>query len=91
MVRLKAFVLLLFLLVAPAFSAEVTLTFLDVGQGDAILVQSEGKAALIDAGPGGCALGSMLRQRGIAGLDLVVASHHHADHIGGTPLFSLTY
>lgn len=61
----------------------VELVFLDVGQGDAILVRSpEGKTALIDGGRGSD-LAKTLRARGIASLDLVVASHAHADHIGG--------
>jgi competence protein ComEC len=61
----------------------VRVTFLDVGQGDAVLVQApEGQAALIDAGPG-VELASRLRGLGVDTLDLVIASHPHADHIGG--------
>src|SRR5262249_40847455 len=57
--------------------------FLDVGQGDAILIRSpEGKTALIDAGPSGHLVG-LLRDRGIRSLDLVAVSHHHQDHDGG--------
>src|SRR3954453_7431812 len=63
--------------------AEVTVSILAVGQGDAILVQSpEGKSALIDAGPSSHVV-TMLKQRGITSLDLVILSHHHADHYGG--------
>jgi competence protein ComEC len=58
-------------------------TFLDVGQGDAVLITSpEGKRALIDAGPG-ADLGPALARWGVDSLDLVIASHPHADHIGG--------
>jgi len=58
-------------------------TFLDVGQGDAVLIQSpEGQTALIDAGPG-VDLTSRLRGLGIDWLDVAIASHPHADHIGG--------
>jgi len=61
----------------------VYVTFLDVGQGDAVLITSpEGKRALVDAGPG-VDLGPALARWGVDSLDLVVASHPHADHIGG--------
>jgi beta-lactamase superfamily II metal-dependent hydrolase len=57
--------------------------FLDVGQGDAVLVRSpEGKAMLVDAGPGHVVV-DRLRERGVTSIDLVVVSHHHADHYGG--------
>lgn len=59
------------------------LTFLDVGEGDATLLQApDGKTALVDAGrePG---LADRLRSLGIERIDLLVASHADADHIGG--------
>lgn len=60
----------------------IEVTFLDVGQGDATLVRtSEGRTVLIDAGPGDPT--AALRDLGVEGLDLVVATHPHADHIGG--------
>ena len=60
-----------------------SIEFLDVGQGDSILIRSpEGKSALIDAGPSRNVV-DLLRARGIARLDLVVVSHHHGDHYGG--------
>jgi beta-lactamase superfamily II metal-dependent hydrolase len=61
----------------------VTVDFLDVGQGDAILIRSpEGKTALVDAGHSSD-LVSLLKQQGVTSLDLAVVSHHHADHYGG--------
>jgi beta-lactamase superfamily II metal-dependent hydrolase len=64
-------------------STIATVEFLDVGQGDSILIRSpEGKAALIDAGPSD-AIVPLLRSRGVTAIDLVVVSHHHADHYGG--------
>jgi beta-lactamase superfamily II metal-dependent hydrolase len=82
--------LLLCALVAAAASARaqdstaVRLVFFDVGQGDAALVISpEGKVALIDAGPAEAGLAGRLRRLEIDTIDLVVASHAHADHIGG--------
>lgn len=57
---------------------------LNVGQGDAALITTaEGRHILIDAGPTAHGVAEMLRKAGIDTLDLVVASHNHADHIGG--------
>ena len=58
---------------------------LDVGQGDAILLQSQGHAALIDAGEysQGVRVVQQLRALGISHLDYIINSHPHADHIGG--------
>jgi competence protein ComEC len=58
--------------------------FIDVGQGDSILIQSpEGKTALIDGGYGGSGTLAYLQSHGIARIDVMIASHPHADHIGG--------
>jgi competence protein ComEC len=88
--RLLAACLLLPALVAVAppaagqDSAAVRIVFLDVGQGDAALIVSpEGKTALIDAGPPDADVAAQLRRLAVDTLDLVVASHAHADHIGG--------
>ena len=63
-------------------SAQAQLVFLDVGQGDAVLVRSpEGRTALIDAGPR--SIVAQLRELGLDAIDLAIASHPHADHIGG--------
>lgn len=56
--------------------------FLDVGQGDAILLRSGGRTALVDAGPTD-AIAGRLRALGVTSLDLLLASHNHSDHIGG--------
>ena len=65
-------------------SARVELIFLDVGQGDAVLVRGPGnKTALIDAGPRAAHVAQQLADLGVDTIDLVVASHPHADHIGG--------
>jgi competence protein ComEC len=78
------------LLVRPAVSSpppqkdpDLTVEVLDVGQGDSILIRSpEGKTALIDAGPSHNVV-SLLKEKRVTGLDLVVVSHHHSDHYGG--------
>ena len=67
---------------ASAQDRSATIDFLDVGQGDAILVRSpEGKTALIDAGPSK-EIVPELKRLGVKSIDLVVVSHHHADHYG---------
>lgn len=60
--------------------------FIDVGQGDAILIQSgNGKNMLIDGGTKaqGAKVVAFLKAKGVSKLDYVVATHPDADHIGG--------
>jgi beta-lactamase superfamily II metal-dependent hydrolase len=66
-------------------NADLTIYFIDVGQGDAELLESNGHYMLIDAGPSdaGNAVVSFLRSLGVNELDVVVATHPHEDHIGG--------
>lgn len=61
---------------------ELELRFLDVGQGDAALIRNQGKTALIDAGRSSTIV-DRLQALGVTSIDLLVASHNHADHIGG--------
>jgi beta-lactamase superfamily II metal-dependent hydrolase len=59
---------------------------LDVGQGDGLLIVSPGgKTVLIDAGNAraGDGVVAALQSRNIRSLDLAIATHPHADHIGG--------
>ncbi len=55
----------------------------DVGQGDAIVVRSEGKVALFDTGPDPALLTACLADLGIDRIDLLVLTHFHLDHYGG--------
>jgi beta-lactamase superfamily II metal-dependent hydrolase len=65
-------------------SRTVTVDFLDIGQGDSILIRSpEGKTALIDAGPSRDAAVQALKRKGIEAVDIVIVTHHHSDHYGG--------
>lgn len=69
---------------APSPPNRFTVTFLDVGQGDATLLQAPGgSAVLIDGGPAGAGLLAKLRAAGVRSLDLVVLSHPQADHQDG--------
>ena len=64
---------------------ETTVTVLDVGQGDAVLVGQDGNYCLIDTGTAESqnALVRALRQAGIQDLEYLVLTHPHADHTGG--------
>jgi competence protein ComEC len=65
-------------------TAPLELHFLDVGQGDAVLIRApDGRAVLYDGGEHGDRLLAHLEELGVESLELVVASHNHADHIGG--------
>ncbi len=69
----------------PASGDETKVVVLDVGQGDSILVITPGgKTALVDAGePGdGKIILAALKKYGVDHIDLFVATHAHADHIG---------
>ena len=64
---------------------NVTVYFLDVGQGDSILVKTPSKNVLIDGGPtdaGGIVLAGLIAYQ-VGRIDLMVATHPHSDHIGG--------
>ena len=55
----------------------------DVGQGDAVLIRSEGATALIDTGPDPAPLTRCLTLLGVDRIDLLVLTHWDADHVGG--------
>lgn len=66
-------------------STNVTIKFIDVGQGEAILIALPEKTMLIDAGPTGSApkIAQMLQELGRNKIDYLVATHPDEDHIGG--------
>ncbi len=81
---------LVFVLFFPS-SKRLRVTFLDVGQGDACLLEfPQGVTMLVDGGEGGKyfdagrrAVLPVLRTYGIKRLNYVVATHPHTDHFGG--------
>jgi len=83
----------------PNAKHELRVTFLDVGQGDAALIESpHGKTVLIDAGirtlesdRGTDVIIPYLQYRGIDHIDVAVLSHPHNDHIGGFPAILQNY
>jgi competence protein ComEC len=73
-------------------ATSTRVTFLDVGQGDAAVIEAAGGAvAIVDGGgafddgfdPGERIVEPFLRARGITRLDLVALSHPHPDHLNG--------
>ncbi|NNB92089.1 ComEC/Rec2 family competence protein, partial [Corallococcus exiguus] len=79
-------------LLVPVLAPEPALriTFLSVGQGDAVVLRSQGHHALVDAGgvPEGADTGErfvlpFLKAEGVSRLDLAVLSHPHPDHALG--------
>ncbi|MCH8245956.1 MAG: DNA internalization-related competence protein ComEC/Rec2 [Bacteroidetes bacterium] len=68
-------------------SIYMSVTFLDVGQGDAALFFTPvGKSILVDTGRGYSSVRSIrahLAGRGVEKIDLLIISHFHADHVGG--------
>ena len=65
-----------------AAPAGLRITFLDVGQGDATLIQWRRSAILIDTGPPDGPVLTRLRRAGVRRLDLLVVTHAQADHDG---------
>ena len=64
----------------------LTISIIDVGQGDAIYVRAPGgRTMLVDGGDetAGTRVLGYLRRQGVNRLDLLVVSHPHSDHIGG--------
>ncbi len=71
-------------LATPPPPDALTVRFLDVGQGDATLIQDgAGAAALFDGGPPEARVYRLLRAAGVRRLDLMVATHQSRDHQGG--------
>jgi len=69
----------------PPLVGNVTVHFIDVGQGDAIFVDTPGLDMLVDGesrGEGNTVM-NYLRSLNVTRIDFVVATHPHADHIGG--------
>lgn len=76
--------MLLLLAPAPAQPPRgFAVTALDVGQGDAILVQHGQHAVLFDTGPPGAPLVREMRKAGVRRLDALVLTHSSADHESG--------
>ena len=71
--------------IGTAQAGTLTVTWLDVGQGDAAVIQCGGQSMLIDGGKPekSSYIYAWLQQHGLSYLDVIVATHVDADHIGG--------
>lgn len=67
----------------PVPPTGLTVSFLDVGQGDATLIQDGSHAMLVDTGPPTGPILARLAHAGVERLDALVVTHAQADHEGG--------
>lgn len=65
----------------------MAVSFVDVGQGDGILIECEDKVVVVDGGTSENApvFTAYLKSRGVKTIDCYIATHPHSDHIGATP------
>ena len=74
---------------AETFEAEgsgtMTVRFLDVGQGNSVLVESDGQYMLIDGGDYDYSsyVVAYLKNQGVETLDYMIVSHYDSDHLSG--------
>ena len=70
---------------SPAIGSGLTVHFIDVGQGDSILLTCGKQTMLVDAGSetAGGTVVDYLRAQGVTKIDYLVSTHPHRDHCGG--------
>ena len=73
---------LIFLGVLSSVCSAMSITALDVGQGDAFLIQTDNENILIDTGPPESRLKLMTALSSVEKIDKLIITHPHADHIG---------
>lgn len=68
---------------APPLPNGLRITFLDVGQGDGVLIQVPQGAVLVDEGPPEAHVADQVRRLGVRRLAAIVLTHPQRDHVGG--------
>lgn len=69
----------------PPPPGVLRITFLDVGQGDATLIELDGTAVLVDTGKPDSPILTRLKQAGVDRLDALMLTHAESDHEGAAP------
>lgn len=84
MKRIIIFVLLIAIIPCLIF-ASLEVHFVDVGQGDSIIINADGHYGIIDGGPSNKSqfLYSYIKKLGATPFELIVISHTDGDHVGG--------
>lgn len=73
----------LFIIIYPRIGKDLSITFLDVGQGDCAVLETHERTFIIDTGKTGKELESYLRFRGKNTVDAIILTHADKDHSGG--------
>lgn len=90
--KTKRYALILPIAALVFFSAQLipgkdsmSITWLDVGQGDSAVIEASGKTIVIDTGRTGKEVEGHLKYLGKSGMDVLVVTHADGDHSGGVP------
>ena len=75
--------LMCFLLLPCLALADLTVYYIDVGQGDSALIVCDGDAMIIDGGIPGDKVYSFIKNHGITKLEYMISTHPDEDHVGG--------
>jgi len=69
----------------PVGTTQLTVTFLDVGKADAIILTTERSCVMIDTGTAGTAddVSLSLKNLGVSAIDALIVTHFDQDHVGG--------
>jgi competence protein ComEC len=74
----------IYMILAASGKKDLSVTFVDVGQGDSAVVElPDGKTLVVDTGRTGRETAAFLRYRGKRDIDALVLTHSHPDHTGG--------
>lgn len=86
LIQIITVIFIFFSFLSLLFASELEVHFIDVGQGDSVLIQSEQANILIDGGDRwdrvGKKLISYLKEQNVKTINAVISTHPHADHIG---------